>query len=60
MSTANEALNTSTEAMRIAEEALDIPDSTAQQVDQLEQEYAVTLLSLLISCIITLYCMTSL
>ena len=60
MSTANEALNTSTEAMRIAEEALDIPDSTAQQVDQLEQEYVATLLSLFTSCIITLYCMTSL
>ena len=60
MSTANEALNTSTEAMRIAEEALDIPDSTAQQVDQLEQEYVPTLLSLFTSCIITLYCMTSL
>ena len=40
VSIANDALNTSREAMRIAEEALDVPDDTKQKVDGLDRDMA--------------------
>ena len=35
---ANEALNTSTEALRLVNEALTVPDDTARVIDGIEQE----------------------
>ena len=40
LSIANDALNTSREAMRIAQEALDVPDDTKQKVNGLDRDMA--------------------
>ena len=40
---ANEALNTSTEALRLVNEALTVPDDTARVIDGIEQEYVTCL-----------------